>query len=161
MNAIIDWVLGTSFHNWILDTPWVWPTAETLHFFGLCLLLGALITIDLRLAGCFRKLSLQATHQLLPLVFVGFAINLATGILFLFGDPERYAVNIGFQIKMVLLVLAGLNAVWFYWKINGPMHEWQSHEDTPVLAKTIGVLSLLFWFGVLIFGRLIPYVGTG
>ncbi len=159
---MIEWILSTSLSAWVLGTAWAWPLAETLHFFGLSILLGALLIIDLRLVGFFKGLSLQATHQLLPWVFIGFGINLLTGILFLFGDPVRYYLNIGFRIKMVLVLLAGLNAIWFYMKINKPMMDtWGSHEDTPGLAKVIGGLSLVFWFGVLIFGRLIPYVGTG
>jgi len=158
---MIDWMLSTSLSQWILNTAWAWPMFETFHFFGLCILLGALLIIDLRMMGLFRGMSVQATHQLLPLVFVGFGINLLTGIFFLFGDPNRYVINIGFQIKMVLVFLAGLNAVWFYLKINGPMHTWGSHDDVPTQAKIVGFLSLFLWFGVLLLGRLIPYVGTG
>lgn len=161
IDTIIDWILNTSISDWILSTYWVWPMLETFHFFGLCLLLGSLLVIDLRMMGFLRGMSLQATHQLLPLVFIGFGINILTGILFLFGDPGRYVINIGFQLKMVLVVLAGINAVIFYWKVNGPMHNWDSHGDVPVFAKAVGAASLFLWFGVLILGRLIPYVGTG
>jgi len=158
---MIDWILSTSLSQWILGTFWAWPLFETFHFFGLCLLLGALLIIDLRMVGLFRGMSMQATHQLLPLVFIGFGINILTGILFIFGDPGRYFINIGFQIKMVLVFLAGLNAVLFYWKVNGPMHHWDAHGDVPGFAKAIGAASLVLWFGVLVLGRLIPYVGTG
>lgn len=158
---MIDMILSTSLSQWILSTYWAWPLFETFHFFGLSLLLGALMVIDLRMVGLFRGMSMQATHQLLPLVFIGFGINIFTGILFIFGDPGRYFINIGFQIKMVLVFLAGINAVLFYWKVNGPMHNWDAHGDVPTFAKVIGAASLVLWFGVLVLGRLIPYVGTG
>lgn len=128
---------------------------------GLSLLLGGLIVIDLRMAGHIKALDPAATHQLLPLVIVGFALNLVTGVLFFYGDPMRYAVNIGFQIKMVLVILAGLNALLYYWKINPVMHTWNENTDSPPIAKAVAYTSLLTWTAVLLCGRLIPYVGTG
>ena len=161
IDSIIDWILSTSLNDWVLSTYWAWPLLETLHFFGLSILMGSLLIIDLRMMGFFKGLSFQATHKLLPLVFFGFALNLITGILFLFGDPIRYAFHTGFQTKMVLVFLAGINALWFYLKINGPMHGWGSHEDAPMSAKIVGFLSLVFWFAILVYGRLIPYISTG
>lgn len=161
MNTIIDWIQTTALNSWILETAWAWVLFETLHFFGVCILLGALLVIDLRLIGFFRNLSIHATHKLLPWVFIGFGINLITGILFLIGDPVRYSSNMGFRIKMLLVFLAGLNALWFFIKLDKPMQGWSSHSDTPFNAKVIGCLSLILWFGVLILGRMIPYVSTG
>ena len=161
MDNFVNWVASTELSAWILDKIWVWPTLETLHFFGLCLLLGGLLVIDLRLVGLFRRLDIVATHKLLPFVFAGFGINLVTGVLFYIGDPGRYSINIAFQLKMLLVLLAGLNALLFFWKINPVYASWGPHGNTPALAKAVGGASLLFWFGVLIFGRMIPYMGTG
>lgn len=159
--AFINWVSGTAINTWVLEWSWTWVILECLHFVGLSLLLGSLLVIDLRLVGFFKRIPLLATHQLLPWVFVGFGINLTSGVLFFFGDPGRYTINIGFQIKFALIALAGLNALWFYIAIDKQMHDWDQHGATPGLAKIIGGASLVIWFSVLIFGRLIPYVGTG
>jgi hypothetical protein len=161
MDNVIEWLSTSAFNGWIMGNEWVWPMAETLHFFGLSLLLGSLLLIDMRMIGWFRKIDIQAAHTLLPLVFLGFGINLTTGILFYIGDPQRYTINIAFQVKMLLVVLAGLNALLYYWKIDPVMHSWGPHDDTPALAKVVGAASLIFWFGVLMAGRLIPYLGTG
>ncbi|MCG8450378.1 MAG: hypothetical protein MI725_12485 [Pirellulales bacterium] len=134
---------------------------EIIHFVGLSLLLGGFIVIDLRLMGFFRQVNLAATHKLLPLVFFGFTLNLITGTLFFFGDPMRYAINIGFQAKMILVAIAGLNALWYYWKIRPILDTLDADADPPPLAKTIAFLSLGCWTSVLLLGRLIPYVGTG
>jgi hypothetical protein len=128
---------------------------------GLSLLLGGLIVIDLRMAGHIRVLDPAATHKLLPLLFIGFGINLITGVLFFYGDPLRYSVNIGFQIKMMLVVLAGLNAALYYWKINPVIQNSEQNAKSPSDAKFVAYTSLTLWFGVLLCGRLIPYVGTG
>lgn len=151
----------TSLSQWILLTYWLWPILEIIHFIGLSLLLGGLIIIDLRMAGHFRALNPVATHQLLPFVFIGFALNLITGALFFIGDPMRYSINIGFQIKMVLIMIAGLNALLYYWKINPVIHSWNPDANPPAIAKFVAYASLITWTAVLLCGRLIPYVGTG
>lgn len=161
MDNFIDWVLSTAISGWVIENAWVMPTLETLHFFGLCLLLGSLLIIDMRMLGWFRQINIGAAHALLPWVFIGFGINLVTGILFYFGDPGRYTINIAFQLKMLLVILAGFNALLFYWKIDPVMAEWGAHDDTPPIAKVVGASSLVFWFGVLIYGRMIPFMGTG
>lgn len=154
--------LGTPLNVWVVEAnEWFWPSLEIFHFLGLCLLLGALIIIDLRMAGFFRSVSADAVHKLLPLVLIGFAINLITGVLFWYGDPMRYAVNIGFQIKMLLIVLAGINALVYQFKIAPVMHTWNESDPSPLLAKSVAYISLGAWTGVLLLGRLIPYVGTG
>lgn len=161
MQGFVNAVEGSAINDWILSSAWLWPGLEILHFIGLSLLLGSLLVIDLRLAGFFRRIDIGATHKLLPWTFIGFSLNLITGILFVLGDPARYTANIGFRIKMLLVLLAGLNALWFYWKINPVMQSWGPHDDTPPLAKVIAFVSLATWTGVLLLGRLIPYIGTG
>lgn len=161
MQAFVQAIEGSAINNWVLSSAWLWPSLEILHFLGLSLLLGSLLVIDLRLAGFFRQINIAATHKLLPWTFIGFGLNLATGTLFVLGDPARYTANIGFRWKMVLVLIAGLNALWFYWKINPVMKSWQPDGDTPALAKIIAFVSLGAWTGVLLLGRLIPYIGTG
>ena len=159
---LLDWMETTWLNSLMLDWAWSWVIAETLHFVGMCLLFGAVLMMDLRLAGLARgRMSPHAVHQLVPVALTGFIINLATGVLFLFGNPYRYALNISFQIKVVLLFLAAINVL-FFWRharkglVNGP-----TGSRLPVRIRTIGVTSLLLWTAIIVFGRMIPYLGTG
>ncbi|MBN1239408.1 MAG: hypothetical protein JXB36_12975 [Gammaproteobacteria bacterium] len=161
MNSIADWMQTTWINALALNYAWTWPTLETLHFIGMSLLIGAIIIMDLRLIGVQRVIPSVSVHTLLPIAFIGFGINLLTGIIFLFGDPNRYFINISFQIKMVLVLLAGLNALLYAVKVAPAMANAGPHDPTPGLAKAVGAASLLLWAGVLCFGRLIPYLGTG
>jgi hypothetical protein len=158
----MDWMQTTWINDLALGPQWSWPILETLHFTGMCLLFGPIIIMDLRLMG-FDRLSvpLASVHTLIPLTITGFVINLLTGIVFLFGDPYRYAMNISFLIKAILIVLAGINAIYF-WKMVTPVLERAgAHEDLPASIKVVGLMSLLMWTGVLCLGRMIPYLGTG
>ena len=159
LNSLVSFVSGSALNQWIVDAYWLWPILEILHFFGLSLLFGGLLVIDLRLAGHFRRFDPTATHSLIPVVLVGFSINLVTGILFFFGDPVTYANNMAFLLKMVLIVLAGLNALFYYWKLNPQMSTWTQETAPPLTAKVVAYTSLTLWTAILLCGRLIPYVG--
>ena len=159
---ILNWMESTWINDFALGPQWTWPIMETLHFTGMCLLFGPIIIMDLRLLG-FDRLSLpeSAVHKLVPLTITGFVINLLTGIVFLFGNPYRYAMNISFAIKVVALVLAGANALYFWRKAIPALEQVGPHGDAPTSIKVIGLSSLLLWTVVLAGGRLIPYLGTG
>ena len=159
---ILDWMESTWINQLAVGYAWSWPTLETLHFVGMCLLFGPIIIMDLRLVG-FDRLTVPASavHALIPLTLTGFSINLLTGIIFMFGDPYRYSMNISFQIKMVLVILAGLNAIYFWLKVTPALEKIGPNDNPPTYIKVVGLASLTMWTGVLLFGRLIPYLGTG
>ena len=161
LESFAESIVGGSLNTLVTSTYWLWPLMETIHFIGLSIMLGALLVIDLRMAGHFRALNQAATHKLLPLVFIGFGLNLITGVMFFYGDPMRYAGHWGFQLKMSLVVVAGINALVYYWKINPVMHTWDPDAKATPLAKVVSYTSLAAWTGVLLFGRLIPYISTG
>jgi len=161
MASIIDWMQSTWINNLAVGYAWSWPTLETLHFFGMCVLFGALIIMDLRLIGWEKAAAVVDTDKLYPIALAGFSINLITGIIFCFGDPGRYFINISFQIKMVLLLLAGLNFLFYKVKVEHMLADIGPGQDTPAIAKVVGAASLVLWTGVLTYGRLIPYLGTG
>lgn len=154
-------IVDSSLTQWVQGTYWLWPVMEIIHFIGLTLLFGGLITVDLRMAGFLRSIDPASTHKLLPIVVFGFGLNLLTGILFFYGDPMRYAVNIGFQIKLVLVIIAGLNAALYHWKVDPLLRTTDRSLPPPAVAKFVAFTSLGAWTGVLVLGRLIPYVGTG
>ena len=159
LNAVVNWMSETALSGWVTGSPWLWPGLETLHFFGLSVLIGGLVIMDLRVMGYKFGLPLGVVYQIMPLVFAGFAINACTGFLFVMGDPHRYAVNYAFKVKMVLLLCAGLNALWFSWKISPQMKNWTEDTEGSRSIKFVGAASLILWFGVGIHGRLITFFG--
>jgi len=161
IEALTEEMMASNLTQWIQATYWLWPILEIFHFFGLTLLMGGLIIVDLRMIGFFSYIGLEEVKKLLPLVIFGFLVNLITGVLFLFGDPSRYSINIGFQIKMILVLLAGCNAAIYHLKVEPLFSNLNLTDRLPLVIKITGFTSLTLWTGVLLLGRLIPYVGTG
>jgi hypothetical protein len=160
-NAIQDWMQTTWVHHVVLDYAWSWPTLETLHFLGLCTLIGSLLVMDLRLIGFQTVIPLRAVHALAPVAIVSFAINLITGLGFVISVPRMYTGNWSFWAKMICIVLAGVNFAFYYTAIEPKLLKAGPDAPTPFSAKAIGATSLILWFSVLSFGRLLPYLGTG
>ena len=74
-------------------------------------------------------------------------------------QPVTYASNAMFQIKMVLIVFAGLNALVYYWLLHPLVHNWTGNTEAPLAARIVAYVSLALWTSVMLCGRLIPYIG--
>jgi hypothetical protein len=141
----------------LMRTAWAWPIVESLHFFGLCLLIGAIGTFDLRLLGLARRVPIAAMHRLVPFGILGFAINVSTGLMFVLTEPDQYIYNPSFQLKLLFITIAGLNAGTFYLTSYRRAFGPAATLDAPVRAKVIAAISLGAWITVIICGRLITF----
>jgi uncharacterized membrane protein len=137
---------------------WVWPTAETLHFVGLCMLFGVVLAVDLRMLGVGKSfLSFPALFQFLPVGMLGFTLNLITGMIFFVATPQQYTGYL-FFLKMVLVVLGAINVLYFM-LLEEP---WQLGEgdDASVPAKLVAVSAIVIWIAVLFCGHMLPFYGN-
>lgn len=154
-----QWLRATSASDWINSSRWIWPLCESLHFMGLSLLIGITGFFDLRLMGFFGRVSVAAARALMPFALVGFAINVATGLVFLIGLPEQYVSNPAWWFKVGFLALAGLNAGVYETRLSAKVLALDPHGDTPRAVKLIGFVSLVSWFAVLYCGRMLAFIG--
>ena len=155
---IVTTLKATTVSHWMIQLPWLWPLCETLHFIGLALLIGATGFFDLRLLGFMRRVPLTVARQFMPLALCGFALNLATGILFFVAQPYQYVVNWAWWGKIAFLLVAGFNAMFFETTQGARVLALEAGEDTPLIFKVVGAVSLLAWFAVLYFGRMLPFL---
>lgn len=144
--------------NFVTKVPWMWPTCETLHFIGLSLLLGIVFLVDLRMLGIMKSVSFTALHRLLPWGILGLGINLLTGMLFFMGVPSQYIGNTAFRWKIVLILLAGANAVYF--TIFDETWALKAGDDAPFSAKAVAVSAMALWVAVMYCGSMLPFLGN-
>jgi hypothetical protein len=136
---------------WIVSHPYAYPALEVVHIVGIALLLGNLVLLELRVWGFGSELPVQPLAKLaLSLSLLGFVILGASGLLMFAGQPAELLANRSFVIKMALVMLAGLNAIWFH--VRGSL---QVLDGT---ARFQTVVSLGLWLGVIICGRWIAYL---
>lgn len=153
--AFLQWVHDTWLGQVTRDISWLFTAGLVIHFTGLCLLMGAMLVVDLRLLGFARQMPVKAALGLLPWALIGFGLNLATGIMFFSFDPFAYWQNPAFKIKLVLIVLAGLNALWFTVTEQSHVTAVGPGESTSLATRTSATLSLGLWLLIILAGRLI------
>jgi len=150
--------LARAWGTFVMDHSWAWPTCETLHFVGLCMLFGVVLIGNLRMLGIGKSvLSYAALHQLLPLGMLGFTLNLVTGMMFFVATPEQYTGFL-FFLKMALIVAGALNLLYFMlgW---GPRRV-KEGEDAGIATKLIAVSGIVIWIAVLFCGHMLPWLGN-
>jgi hypothetical protein len=150
------------FTDLMLISKWWWAFMMDLHFIGLALLIGTVGILNLRILGFAKSLPIAPLHRLMPWAMAGFGINTLTGILAFIGIPAFYTFDAAFWLKMLALLLLGLNAAAFY--LTNAFRSVENlgpGADAPRLAKFIAATSLVLWFAVIALGRYIqPFSDT-
>ena len=161
VEAFARWIQGTMVSAFVTNLQWTWPVCESLHFMGMALLIGAVGLLDARMLGLFQQLPVGALKRLAPWGVLGFVINLVTGFLFFAGAPGQYIGDSTFWYKMLFIALAGVNVILFYATgLARRVDKLQPGEAAPLSAKLVAASSLFLWFGVLYWGRMLPFIGN-
>ena len=157
--SFLQWLEQTSVSIGIRESIWTYPIVESTHVLGLCLFLGLVIVLDLRLIGAiFRGVRVsQVQGRLFPWQMAGLAIMVVTGGLLFWADPVRFYQNVFFWAKISFLMLAGVNMLAFHFTIYKTVDVWDFDTVTPVRARLAGWFSIVFWAGVVVSGRMITY----
>ena len=140
-----------------MNSPWGWPTAESIHFLGLCVLIGTVGVFDLRMLGFGQGISYEDLHKLVKFGVGGYLLNVTTGIMFLTTAPDQYIYNPAFQTKMLFMLIAGINMLWFYAATSNQVKGTDAALAVSSRAKIIALVSLISWSVIIVCGRLITY----
>lgn len=137
-----------------LSSP-LYAAVSALHILGIALLVGAILLVDLRLAGLLKRLDPDAMALMRRVARMGAALAVATGILLASARPAEYLANRVFLAKMAVVALALANALAF--EIMARRTPLAALVDTPY-ARAAAILSLGLWPVVIGLGRWIAFV---
>jgi hypothetical protein len=156
---IFKWLQDTSVGSHISDSLWLFPFIESLHVWGIVVLVSATGMLDLRLLGVVLKEQpvSKLNRTLLPWAWCGFGLMVITGLLLFSSEATKLYNNGAFLLKMCLILLAGINALVFHTTIYQRVDNWDLAAVTPTAAKLAGAFSLVLWVGVIFAGRWIAY----
>ena len=157
--AWLVWLESTDFAAAMRQWMWLYPIVEILHITGIALLVGSIAMFDLRVLGLSRTLPVRRlARHLLPWSLTGFALIAGTGAMMFTAHATEFWSNPAFAVKMSLIALAGLNALWFH---RGPYvgaERWDADARAPAIARAAAGFSLALWLGVISCGRLLAYL---
>jgi hypothetical protein len=159
VQAVLDWLESLTVSQSITDIPWAFPVIESCHVIAITLVVGSIIIVDLRLLGITsnRQPVTALASEILPWTWGLFLLAVLSGGLMFFSNAHTYFYNTAFRLKMACMLVAGLNMLAFHLFTYKSVHAWNSDVPTVRSAKVAGAVSLLFWVGVVFFGRRIGF----
>lgn len=137
---------------------WLYPAVEITHIVGFVLLVGSAFMFDLRLLGLSRTLPVSAmAAHLLRWARLALLLVVPSGVLMFVAHATEFGLNRVFQLKLLLIALAFLNAAIFHrWPFRA-VGDWDTELTAPHPARLAAVLSIALWLSVLTCGRLLAY----
>ena len=137
-------------------STWLYPVVEIVHIVGFSVLVGSVAMFDLRVLGCGRSVAVQAAgRMLLPWSVLSLLAIVPAGLLLFSAHASELAVNRVFQLKLLLIALAGLNALGFHLGAYRTAATWDTRA--PALAQLHAAASLGLWIAIISCGRFLAY----
>jgi hypothetical protein len=166
---LLRWLEDTDLSVWMRESDWGVPIMLCFHAVGMGVVVGVSLMFGARVLGYAKQFPLAGFDILFRLAWIGFIMNAISGTMMFIGEPRRLMMTAAFLIKMALIVCAGF-ALWALSKAleNGaategsgllPRPDGALAAEPPIThaAKVAAVLTIVFWLGAILSGRLIGY----
>jgi len=156
--AFAQWVHDTALSDWLRHSLKAMPIIEAIHVMAAATVFGTILVVDLRLLGwpgvqrSFSKLH----HELVHWTWFAFAAAVVTGVLLFVVNSVTYYGNTAFRLKMLALLLAGVN-MFVFERVTGRNPAAWDRGPTPSAARIAGALSITIWLSVLFIARWIGF----
>jgi len=157
---VLEWLESTQFSAWIRTELWGWPLALTLHAFGTALVIGFVLIIALRLLGFFKMIPYTLLNRLFPVVWAALVLQLASGFALWMAKPTQYVGDVGFVLKVLLVIVGVILTMSFYRTIQRDAASWEAKAAVSSRSVQLGTAVLLVWCAVLVAGRLTAHLGS-
>lgn len=143
-----------------VGATWLFPLINSLHVLSVCFMLGALLMLDLRMAGlAATKYSVkQLCSDFLPWIWISFVIATATGTALFITRASAHILNPAFQWKLMLMLLAAANMLVFHWRSGKMATVLTQVSGSPLWVKISGISSLMLWLGTTLAGRWMGHI---
>ena len=147
-SAFTEWFLGS-------DSIWTYPTVLTLHTIGMAILVGASFVIHLRILQVAGAIPLQRLQPLYRFVWIGFAINLLSGLVLFITEAADRIVDPVFYVKLSSIAVA----LWFGVIVKrAVIDRADGSPRAPALSRSLAAASLALWTVAIVSGRLMAYL---
>jgi hypothetical protein len=162
ISAIFHWLHDTPFATAIRESGVLFPWIESVHVLAVTLVVDSISIVDLRLLGIasVNRSVASLSIEVVPFTWTAFGVAVLTGSALFASHAVGYAHNFQFRMKMLLLVLAGVNMLVFHLIMGRGVGRWSECAVTPWQGKIAGLISLMLWIGIVAFGRWIGFAAV-
>ena len=156
---IAQWLQDLPLAQQVRESDILFPYLSIAHVVGLALAGGSIAYLDLRLLGFGLKRApvAKVAASLLPCMWTGWVLMFLSGSMIVISEAVMLYESWFFRAKLIMMTLAGINALIFHFTVFRRVGEWDLAPVAPMQARVTGALSLTLWMGMIAAGRLIPY----
>lgn len=160
MHTFLAWMQSSALGHLMRESgPWTYAIVNLAHILGVALLFGAVVILDLRLIGLWRRTPLSAlADAAAPVATVGFGLAATSGVGLLASNATDYVGNPFLYIKFPAIAIGLVNALLLSvspaWRARGTRE--LSQREHRQLAW-MGGASLACWLTAIGAGRMIGY----
>lgn len=147
----------SAFTDWFLGSPsiWAYPTVLTLHTVGMAILVGASFVINLRVLQVSGLIPLHRLQPLYRFVWIGFTINLVSGVILFITEAADRVVDPVFGVKMASIAVAlALGVV----VKRRAIDRIDAPQAATVQTRSLAAAALGMWTVAIVAGRLMAYL---
>jgi len=150
---------NSSLADSIRENDLLFPFIESVHVLSICLVVGSILVVDLRLLGIAstNQPVSRVTRAILPLTWSAFVVAVVSGSLMFISNATKYLGNGYFIAKLLLIGAAGVNMAIFHAVVARDQPRWDNRTAPPVRARLAGGVSILLWIAVVACGRWIGF----
>ena len=159
LSDLVAFFEDSSIATAIRESDTLFPFIESVHVVAICLVIGTILALDLRLLGLAsvgRPVS-RLANAILPVTWGAFTVAAISGFLLFISNASKYLGNGFFDAKIILICAAGLNMIVFHALSAKDMPQWEKQARPPLQARLAGALSILLWIAVVACGRWIGF----
>jgi len=157
MDPLFAWLESTAFSVWVRESTSIlaFPFILALHTIGMAFVVGINGALDLRLLGVGSGIPVRELRRFFPILWVGFWLNLVTGLALLIGYPTKALTNPVFYLKLALIAAALVVLKTIGARVFGASA--REHDATAPAVKVLAAVSIACWLGAITAGRLLAY----
>ena len=154
----MEWLEATALAEWVRTSFIGYPLALTLHSVGMAVMVGLVFVVNLRLLGMFRRIPFTALDGMLSIAWIGFVINLLSGLVIFTSQASFYITSAPFLLKISMVILGALTVRYMAPIIRREGAGWVDGSAAVSKMKTLAAGSLAMWSIAIITGRFTAYL---
>ena len=159
MDALFGWVESTAISVWMRESTSVFafPAILTAHAVGMALAVGVNAALALRLLGVAPGVPAWELQRFVPMMWLGFWMNTASGVLLVLAYPTKALTNPLFYVKLTLIACG----MWLFTRMaRRTFGAAPADADRGPSIRALGAVSLACWGGAITTGRFLAYTAT-
>lgn len=155
MESLLTGLASSDVATALRFSRWGYAAVNTGHVFGIALVVGGILPLDLRMLGLWPRVEVASLIRVLvPMAAAGLMLAVVSGCLLFAVRPLDYADNPVFLAKIGLVSLGAASALGAHW-----LWGLRLQRASAAAKARVGAVSLLCWVGALVAGRMIAFTG--